>query len=237
MEGGFRLGKWRHARSEDEKAAPVGTIVAAVLGLLAFLLAFTFQMAASRFESRRLAVLEEANAIHTAYLRTGLLPEPQRTETARLLREYVDLRVRAVAEANLAEGIARSEELQERLWVEAVKAAQNKDGTPALTSLFIQSLNGTIELHAKRVLLGIRSRIPLSIWVSLFCLALLTMAAVGYHAGLSSTRRSIAMLGMVVAFAAVLFLIADLDRPGEGFLSVSQQAMVDLQRLMHASRP
>ena len=77
-----------------------------------------------------------------------------------------------------------------------------------------------------------RSRIPVSIWGGLFTLALLGMASLGYQAGLAATQRSPAMLGMVLAFAGVLFLIADLDRGREGFLMVSQEAMTDLQRTM-----
>jgi hypothetical protein len=45
------------------------------------------------------------------------------------------------------------------------------------------------------------------------------------------------MLGLVLAFSGVLFLIADLDRPGEGVLTVSPQAMVDVQKSMNAGKP
>ena len=79
-------------------------------------------------------------------------------------------------------------------------------------------------------MVGLRSRIPLVIWAGLFVLAILGMAAVGYQSGLCATRRSPAMPGLVLAFAVVLSLIADLDRSQEGLLRVSQQAMVDVQR-------
>jgi hypothetical protein len=91
LEGGYRIGKWRHAHASEEKDAPVGAMVGAILGLLAFMLAFTFSLAASRFEARRQVILEEANAIGTTYLRARLLPEPQRSEVAKLLREYTDV--------------------------------------------------------------------------------------------------------------------------------------------------
>jgi len=230
--GGYRLGQWRHARDTEEKAEPVGAMVASILGLLAFMLAFTFGLAATRFDARRQVVLEEANAIGTTYLRTRLLPEPQKSTLAQLLREYVDVRIRGVQEDEVAQAIARSEALHETLWSEGVKAAENKSSTPVLTSIFLQSLNETIDLHAKRVMLGTRNRIPLSIWVVLSAFTALGIAAVGYHAGLCGTRRSPAMLAMVVAFACVLFLIADLDRGREGFLKVSQQALIDLQASM-----
>jgi hypothetical protein len=230
QEAGYRLGQWRRARVASEKEAPVGAMVGPILGLLAFMLAFTFGLAANRYEARRQAVLDEANAIGTAYLRTKLLPEPQRSETARLLREYVDVRVRAVNEAKIAEGIARSEELQQLLWAEAVKATESDKGTPAMKSLFVQSLNEVINLHARRMQVGVRGRIPTSIWAGLFFVALLGMTAVGYQAGLSAPRRTLAGPGMIVAFASVFLLIADLDRSQEGFLNVSQQALIDVQK-------
>jgi Protein of unknown function (DUF4239) len=234
LEAGYRLGKWRHVHTAEEKETPVGAMVGAILGLLAFMLAFTFGLAASRFEARRQTVLDEANAIGTTYLRARLLPEPERTEAARLLRAYVDARLPDLQQGDvlpiIAEAIKRSEALQEQLWSQAVAAAEKKP-TP-ITGLFIQALNEVIDLHAKRVFVGARSRIPVSIWVALAGLALLGMAAVGYQAGLSATRRSPAMLALVLGFAAVLFLIADLDRPFDGFLRVSQQPMIDLQKSM-----
>jgi hypothetical protein len=232
LESGYRLGRWRHAHITEEKDAPVGAMVGAILGLLAFMLAFTFSLAASRFETRRQVILDEANAIGTTYLRTSFLPQPQRDEAARLLREYVDVRVDGVQQSRIAETIARSEQLHAKLWSQATAAAQ-KNPASIMTGLFIQSLNDVIDLHAKRIQVGIRSRIPVGIWCGLFLLAAIGMASVGYQAGLSATRRSPAMLLLVLSFAAVLFLIADLDRGQEGFLQVSQAAMTDLQRSMH----
>lgn len=230
LECGYQLGKWRHKHALEEKATPVGAMVGSVLGLLALMLGFTFSLAAARFEARRLAVLEEANAIGTTYLRARLLPEPQRSKAAKLLREYVDVRVRGVQQRKIAEAIVQSEKLQEQLWSQATAAAEKNPSV--ITGLFVQSLNEVIDLHAKRVLVGMRSRIPTSIWVGLFALAIAGMAAMGYHAGLSMTRRSPAMWILVLSVAGVLFMIADLDRGGEGFLRASQEAMTDLQRTM-----
>ncbi len=93
IECGFRLGQFRRRGSELEDKPPVGEMVAATLALLAFMLAFTFGMAASRFEVRRGLVIDEANAIGTTYLRAGLLPEPYREEVRKLLRECVSVRL------------------------------------------------------------------------------------------------------------------------------------------------
>jgi hypothetical protein len=230
LEGGYRFGRWRHARSPDEKESPVGSMVASILALFAFLLAFTFGMAANRFEARREAVLQEANAIGTTYLRARLLAEPQRSRSLDLLHEYVVVRVVCLREGKMEELLRRSEELHGQLWEQAAKESERNSGP--ITALYVQSLNQMIDMHGVRVQAGIRSRIPASIWVGLFGLGLLAMTSVGYQSGLSATRRSPAMIGLVLAFAGVLFLIADLDRSQEGFLMVSQQALIDLQKSM-----
>jgi drug/metabolite transporter (DMT)-like permease len=236
MECGYRIGRWRRAQTPDEKDQPVGAMVASILGLLALVLGFTFSLAASRFEVRRQVVLEEANAIGTTYLRARLLPEPQRTELEKLLREYAAVRIQAPQEGKTAQAITRSEALHELLWAQAADAAKQDRGS-IMTGVFIQSLNELIDLHAKRMFVGLRSRIPLVIWVGLFGLAMLGMAAVGYQSGLAATRRSPAMLGLVVAFSLVLYLIADLDRAHGGLLRIGQQAMIDVQRSMQPTPP
>lgn len=235
LEGGYQIGRWRFARAMEEKETSVNAMVGSILGLLAIMLAFTFSLAATRFDARREAVLEEANAIGTTYLRTRLLPDPQRSELARLLREYVQVRVQGVQEGRIKEAISRSEELHEKLWATATTVAE-KNPSSIMNGLFIQSLNDVIDLHAKRVTVGLRSRIPGTVWISLFSLTLIGMLSMGYQAGLSSTRRSPAMLLMALATAAVLYLIVDLDRSHEGLLSINQQAMIDLQNSMKPSQ-
>lgn len=231
MEGGYRFGRWRHKKDPDEKELPVGAMVASILGLVALVLGFTFSLAASRFDTRRMAVLEESNAIGTTYLRARLLPEPEKTATAQLLREYVASRVEAARLYEPATALKKAEALHEQLWQQATAAAEKNPGS-IMTGLFVQSLNDVIDLHAKRILVGLRSRIPLILWIGLFGLSMLGMSAVGYQCGLSATRRSPAMVGFVVAFTIVLYLIADLDRGREGLLRVSQQSLFDLQSSM-----
>jgi len=89
VEGGYRWARYKQKRSEQEKEAPVGAMVGATLGLLAF----TLGMAADAFHARKQALVEEANAIGTTYLRAGLIPEPHRTEVRQVLREYVEERL------------------------------------------------------------------------------------------------------------------------------------------------
>jgi hypothetical protein len=235
VEGGYRLGRFRRKQSEQEKEAPVGAMVGATLGLLGFLLAFTFGLAATRFDARRQVLLDEVNAIGTAYLRAGLLADG-REEVRAMLREYVDVRLEAVESRDIEQAVRRSEELQGRLWAHAV-AAGEKNYNPVMVGLFVQALNEMIDLHTKRVTVALRSRIPGAIWAALYMVATLGLGAMGYHAGLVGTSRSLAILVVVIAFAVVIWLIADLDRPQEGSLKVSQQAMKDLRASMIEVKP
>ena len=226
FEIGFRLGRCK--RREGEGA--LCTLVGAGMGLLAFLLAFTFGLAASRFDDRRQLVLDEANAIGTAYLRAGLVPEPHGSEIQRLLRDYADARIEAVQPGKLDAAIARSEELHGHLWTEAAALGQS-DPHSIVGGLLIESLNEVIDLHEMRITAGLRSRIPGRIWDTLYVLTVLAMLAMGYHAG-QSGERSAAVVSLALAFSAVIFVVADLDRPQEGSLRVSQQALIDTRESM-----
>lgn len=236
IEGGFRLGWHRRRCAEQEDKPPIGEIVAATLGLLAFLLAFTFGVAASRFDTRRSLLVDEANAIGTTYLRAAMLPEPYPEQIRSLLRDYVELRLKATEPTQLVPSIAGAEELQTRLWSLAV-AVGREEPRSIVVGLFIESLNDVIDLHTKRLCLGLRNRIPSSIWAALYLVTVIGMFVMGYHGGLSGSCRSLAMLALVVAFSAVMTLIVDLDRPKQGVFRVSQQAMIDLQRSMTPPSP
>lgn len=229
VEAGYRFAQSRRHGTLQEKESNLGGMVGGTLGLLAFMLAFTFGLASSRFEGRREIMLSEANAIGTTYLRGAMLPEPMSTDARNLLREYVDVRIQGVQPDKVDEAIAKSEQLHERLWSTALAAVQ-KERSPTV-NLFVTSLNEVIDLHATR-LMRLRSRVPAVIWIVLYMLLLLTMVMIGYQQGLSGSKRSLAVIALVLGFSTVLYLIADLDRPGQGMLQTSQQAMEDLRRSM-----
>lgn len=230
IEGGFRLGLYRRKRAEQEKDAPVGAMVGSTLGLLAFMLAFTFGMAASRFDVRKSLVLEEANAIGTTYLRAAMLPEGGDAVRG-LLRDYVDQRLGAVKAGNAVNALKESEALQSKLWALAVTAGQQHPNS-IIVGLFVESLNEVIDIHSKRVTAGLRNRIPGTIWLSLFVIAALSLGAMGYHSGLAGPTRSLVLVAVALAFSAVIGLVVDLDRPQEGALVVSQQPLVDVRQSM-----
>jgi hypothetical protein len=101
-----------------------------------------------------------------------------------------------------------------------------------VVGLFVQSLNEMIDLHAKRLAASARNRIPGPIWAALYGISFFSFAAMGYHSGLTGTTRSLVIIAVAITFSAVIGLIADLDRPQEGILKVSQQALIDLRNSM-----
>jgi hypothetical protein len=181
-------------------------------------------------------LLDEANAIGTTYLRAGLLREPHRTAVRQLLREYVNVRLAAVEQGRIEAGAQRSEELHGQLWSEAA-AVGEADAHSIPIGLFIQSLNEMIDLHSKRLNAARRSRIPPTIWVALFAMAVISLSAMGYHSGLTKTRRSPVLVAVALMFAITIWLIADLDHPQQGLIRVSQQPMIDLTNTMAAPGP
>jgi hypothetical protein len=226
VEAGYRFGRMRSP--EPEKDSSVAGMVAATLGLLAFMLAFTFGLASSRFDARGQLILEEANAIRTCYLRASLLPEPQRSTIRDLLADYVNARLESAERGKMREAVANSRRLYAQLWTEATAVAE-KQPTSTPVGLFLLSLNHVIDVHEKRALAGLRGSVPNVIWATLYFVAVLSMGGIGYHEGLTCLRRSPAAIALILTFSAVLSLIADLDRPREGLLRVSQQAMIELR--------
>ena len=226
FEVGYRIGRWWQLRTPEETEGPTGVLVGSLIGLLAFLLAITMGMASDRFDARRGLVLEETNAISTTYLRAGYLPEPMRTETRSLLREYVPLRINVDDQVQLAANFARSEEIHDELWAMAEQLA--RDSSSDVLAAYIESLNLTIDLHTTRATSLVYGRVPETVVMLLIIGAALTLGAVGYSAGLTGRRSPLSAVVLVVVLAAVLTLVIDLDRPRNGFVQVSQHPMTEL---------
>jgi hypothetical protein len=131
---GYKIGVYQKKRYGGKEKTPMGTVVGATLGLLAFMLAFTFGITAARFDARKQLVLDDVNAIGTLFLRTDFLVEPYRTEIRKLLRDYVHLRTEWIDHPEkLEEDLTLSEEIQNKVWsraVEAVAKTTNREITP-----------------------------------------------------------------------------------------------------------
>jgi hypothetical protein len=229
---GFWLGR-RASHIEHKSEQPIGTKVGATLALLAFTLALTFSMASSRYDDRRQLQRDEAIAIGMAYRRANLLPAPHGPKVRQLLREYVDVRLRVNENpAEIQTILARSEQLQALLWQHA-ETVVAKDANSWRASWYVESLTQITELHTKRVGSGLYSRVPVTVWLGLGAITVLSMLAMGYQGGLSGSWRLFPLIMLLLSFSVVFTLTADLDRPRAGMIRIDNRHLIDVQRLMH----
>jgi hypothetical protein len=229
---GFRYGRRTSNRIDPESHAHVATIEGALLGLLALLLGFAFAMAMSRFDNRKQVVLEEVDDLETTFLRAQLLFETRRDVCSRLLREYVESRVahyRAGANRQkMDESLNWTNRLQVQLWAQAV-AAVRENPDEVRTGFFVESLNGLIDDHAKR-LNAMENHVPEFILVLLFLVAAMTIAVTGYSSGLRNARLRMLRSILIVSVSLTLMVIVDLDRPRRGLIKVTENGMLKLQQ-------
>lgn len=212
-----------HRRAGKDDDGQEGYVVSAVLGLLALLLGFTFALAVDRFEARRALVLEEANAIGTAYLRTQLLPQPHRERISALLIDYTENRV-ALGESSAAATphlLANNNRIVTDLWAATAAGFQSVKGLD-FSSAYIESMNTLIDLDTSRK--AARTvRVPTEVFVVLVIYLVVTSGVLGYvFSGPRGKAAAVFMLGLLWMS---MLLIVDIDRPTRGGIRESQLPM------------
>ncbi|MDO8878850.1 MAG: hypothetical protein Q8M24_07530 [Pseudolabrys sp.] len=227
--GASEIGRRYGLRNRNRGRQNISTLEGSILGLLALMIGFTFAMALSGFEARRNAVMYEANAIGTTALRARLLLAPHNQDSVNLLREYVQVRLdltqHVLKSKESAAAILRSRALQEALW-QQVKATAAQDNAMVPTGLYIQALNAMFDRQEERHAM-LLNRVPNMVLIALYGLAIVASAFAGYAAGLDSQRSRLPIYTIGVLVAVVIFLIQDIDKPGPGLITVSQQPMID----------
>lgn len=241
IEFGFRLGKHAQANAKKAQTSQVRAIMGAGLGLLAFMLAFTFSTAQSHFEIRVQSLAEEARIARNAFLQADLLNEPYRAQAKELLKDYIKIRseanqsIKTKISERVVEFIEMSEDIQHQLWLLAAQSqrqskdsqTEDKDG-----ELFMVSVLALTDIHYTRVHSAVMNRIPFTIWITLYLMAALSMIIMGYQAGLTDRRSPVATITLAFAFSAVIILITDLDRPVMSFFEINRQLLIDLHEDM-----
>jgi hypothetical protein len=237
---GHLLHIWQRKRSRREdlesepSVAQEGYLLGSALGLLGLLMAFTFGMVLNRYESRRELVIDEANAIGTAYLRTQLLDEPHRSRLSNLLVDYTANRIRlASVDSGSTAYLAKNDELLTEIWA-AVRGARESAMAHGLTTALLTTFNEVIDLDAKRKLAW-ELRLPTEVLVLLFVYLIITATAVGYQVDGPRGRRAALLLFVLIALS--LTVITDLNRPMTGHERESQKAMLALLQSLRAQPP
>ncbi len=206
-----------------------GPMSGGIASLLAFMLALSFSMAANRSNDRKSLVIEEANTIGTVYLRADLLPRPFNKQAKAMLKKYINLRIKGHGEMDVASRVKKSEQLQVALWQQVVELKHDNKNLNIM--LYTQALNKMIDVHTLRVNTGLHGRIPFVIWMTLFSLTFIGVMLIGLQSGEKARRNVlIASVPFALALSIVLLLIVELDRPVRSVMSISQGALIDLQK-------
>jgi hypothetical protein len=222
---GAVLGRALRERHETLRE-PIGALQGALLGVVGLILAFGLTLAVGRYESRRAAAVEEANAIGTTYLRAQTIPEPARRESLVLLRRYADLALRITdqvpSSAAMRRTVAEENVVQRRLWNLAGQSLV-AEPTANATRLYVDSLNSMIDQQTVRIA-GLNNRVPG---------AVLGLEVLGAAAALGLLSLYLSVLGrghLAVILAAglvtlLLLVTFDLDRPARGLIQVPDAAL------------
>lgn len=233
VEAGYRMGKRRLEKHPESKTEGSGVVESSVFGILGLILAFTFTGTLSRYEHRVKLVLQEANAIGTAYLRLDLLPNDAQDKLRPLYREYVQSRINVFEyykNRQLSNSYFRqSLELQGQIW-EIANASVLIDRNPGIITLVLSSTNDMIDVANER-LQATRTHPPMIVYILLFTLALASAFLVGRNMSTNQKRPLFYMAIFCVTISAITYVILDLENPRLGLIRIDLGDKVLLETL------
>jgi hypothetical protein len=223
---GWQAGRWRGARGAGRKReASTGKFTDASVAMLGLLLAFTFSLALSKHDQRRMMVVADSNSIGDFLTCVSMVKEPVREKLHKLVRAYVEQEL-AMAKGPLDERtleriLGESEDIQNQMQTLVGEAVEK--GTPVTIPL-VNTFNEVTSSHASR-LAARRDRLPTSIAMLLFLSAVISMVLVGSHQGASGERDFAGTIGIIVLVSLVVWVTLDLNQPYRGSIRVSQEPM------------
>lgn len=230
---GQLFGRYVVKKSPELPKVAIGSIVSAVLSLLTFMLAFTFQIASSHHDARKMLILEEISDIRTAYLRIELLKEPMRSEARKMLTEYVDLWVDLTRDPSQIDfAVSRSQQILDLLWNQITTTPDTERCTVEFGH-YSTSITNLVNRFNKRITLFVASRIPFAVLLVLYVGSFLSMMTLGYQFGISGKGGFRVSLVLATIFAMVIFLIHALDHPETRLVKINDKPMVTLQHQLH----
>lgn len=233
------LGRWLRVRLErPEDSGDPGLIVSASLGLLALLLGFTVSMAVSRYDGRRAATLEEANAISTFIYRTDLMPAALRHSTLAALDRYVAARISAGRMGESSEALARahedSGEAAARMWRYMVAVGPEVPDT-AVRILLVESIHEVFGTAMARDA-ALANRLPPTLVLLLVVFPIASLVLIGYVSGRMVGAHFMASSELILLLTLVLLLISDLNQPRSGTIATPIAPLLEVEDQLKAAR-
>lgn len=234
---GRRAGARRLRMDPDGARSGVGVVEGAVFGLVGLLIAFTFSGAAARLDARRQLVIDEANAIGTAYLRLDLLPTADQPAIREAFRRYVDSRLnvyRLLPDVEAAkQELKASAALQAEIWTKSVLACSGEQGATA-RMLLLPALNQMIDVTTTRTTVALSMHPPDVIFVMLWSLMLASALIAGYGMAGSRSRSWTHMVVFAAGLAVTAYVILDLEYPRTGLIRLDavDRVLVEVRESM-----
>jgi hypothetical protein len=232
LEAGYRLGS-RNSQNRELAHEGIAGLDAAVFALLGLLLGFSFGGGTSRLESRRQLIIQEANAIGTAYLRLDTLAAADQPEMRHFFREYLDTRLRVyqkLPDLDAAEReLAEAAKIQQRIWSQAVTVSRAEQ-TQTAARLLLPALNEMIDVTTSRTV-ALYTHIPTLIFALLVIVALLSGLIAGYAMAKRRSRSWLHMIVYALVIAVTIYAVLDLDDPRSGLvrLDAADHALLQLR--------
>jgi hypothetical protein len=232
---GYRVGRRTRLSPSHEDEGAASDLSTPAVGLLGLMLAFTFGWAATRYDARGNARVDEAKEVANVFRLADFLPDPERARARTLLRNYITVSLSASDAESFRRAFKTREAMHHELWAIGVRAVE-ANPTSEIAREFVKELDALLNSHLVRSTLAVSARIPPGIVAGLAAILLLTMVMLGYQMGLRSPTRSFALVPLILSVSLVIFLIIDLDRPIEGLLKISNRALVELNAELEAWR-
>ena len=209
---------------------PLGVVQGTLLGLVGLLLAFGMSMAVGRYENRRQLVVDEANAIGTAYLRAQLIDEPYRSTSIALFADYGDAAIALADEVpdspSFNAASARMDGIEHSLWQTAGEAvAHDPRGTGP--KLYVEALNPMFDSHSSRVA-SLANRVPDTVIVLLVVGSAIALGVLAMYLAMLGRGLTTPLLAAAVV-VLILFVTFDLDRPRRGLITVPDAPLVSVR--------
>jgi hypothetical protein len=200
-------------------------ISSSLLGLLALILGFSFAMAGSRFENRKDNLIDEANCIGTALLRSDIYPDSLKNEFKKDFESYIDSRrdyyLLDNDEEKLMGSLKQSAKASEKLWRRATFYAKDKDYF-IQSNMMLPALNAMFDSATKSNMV-FNSKVPETIVYLLLAFSIIISFFIGYNSGLEKKINTKFITGFCFLICVVIFITLDLDRPRRGLIKLETE--------------
>ena len=232
---GASFKKYEIKRGKEMSVGPPSPVETSMLNLMALMLAFTFGMALTKFETRRRGIVDETTAIESAILRCQLFPDSIQPVLRSDLARYIDASI-AFNEAGankpkIRQALDLTLQGYATIWNRLAGYSRNP-ATQYPTTQMLPAMTSVISIATTREAERI-AKVPPLILLVLLLLVLTSSFVIGYNPT-GAKRSRIFSLGFALMTTITIYLILELERPWSGLLNIKsiEHRIVNLRKLL-----